>query len=440
MKGELKDRDLMYKLIIGQLFYDGHQQLAVNLSQTIGVSMQPPPPSDKLFRLVTVAKQFVEEPEANEEPKFQYENAGLDLEFDADVAPSTPEACMYETVYVTVSTHFNIFTFGFQPHKGACRAAAFNNEGSLFATGSEDSSIKILDVEKIMGRDLNEGPDAHHPVIRTLYDHDVSAVAFHPREQVLLSGSRDLTMKIFDYSKTAVKRAVRTINETASIQTVSFHPSGEYVLVGTTHQTLRLYNVETQQCWVSPQPRDQHSSSIMDVRDECELTFIVFQVHYSESGRLYVTASKDGNVKVWDGVSNRCVETFQRAHDGAEVTSACFTKNSKYILTSGMDSTCKLWELSTNRCLIAYTGAGATGTQEFPIHASFNHNEDYVLFPDEKSGSMCSWDSRTGDRKRLLTLGHTAATRVFVHSPTMSCFVTGSDDHRARFWMRKAVH
>lgn len=70
-----------------------------------------------------------------------------------------------------------------------------------------------------------------------------------------------------------------------------------------------------------------------------------------------------------------------------------------------MDSSCKLWELSTNRCLIAYTGAGSTGKQEFSIQAAFNHNEDFILFPDEKSGSLCSWDSRTGDRKRLLALG-----------------------------------
>jgi hypothetical protein len=49
-----------------QLFYDGHQQLAVNLSQAIGVLLQPPPPSDKLFRLVGIAKQFVENPETEE--------------------------------------------------------------------------------------------------------------------------------------------------------------------------------------------------------------------------------------------------------------------------------------------------------------------------------------------------------------------------------------
>lgn len=50
----------MLFLFFSQLFYDGHQSMAVNLAQAIGVSNQPPPPSDKLFRLVSVAKQFVE--------------------------------------------------------------------------------------------------------------------------------------------------------------------------------------------------------------------------------------------------------------------------------------------------------------------------------------------------------------------------------------------
>lgn len=79
--------------------------------------------------------------------------------------------------------------------------------------------------------------------------------------------------------------------------------------------------------------------------------------------QCYVSASEDGAVKIWDGVSSRCITTFFNAHDGAEVCSAAFTKNGKYIMTSGKDSMIKLWELSTSRCLIAYTGAGATGKQ-----------------------------------------------------------------------------
>ncbi len=120
-------------------------------------------------------------------------------------------------------------------------------------------------------------------------------------------------------------------------------------------------------------------------------------MNYAENGRLYVTASADGDVKIWDGVSNRCIETFQRAHDGFDVSSAVFTRNGKvrenvfsvclnydghtmdiqYVLSAGKDSWVKLWELAANRCLIAYTGAGATGAQEYRLPAGFNHTEDY---------------------------------------------------------------
>lgn len=100
--------------------------------------------------------------------QFESVSSGLDLEYDADVQPVSSEPSEYETIYLTV-------------HKAPCRAAAFNSDGSLVATGSADCSIKIMDVERILAREkehreMNEnGPDAHHPVIRTLYDHvDVS--------------------------------------------------------------------------------------------------------------------------------------------------------------------------------------------------------------------------------------------------------------------------
>lgn len=51
---------------------------------------------------------------------FQFDvlSTGLDLEFDADLIPTSAEPCNYETIYLT-------------SHKSACRTAAFNNDGSF---------------------------------------------------------------------------------------------------------------------------------------------------------------------------------------------------------------------------------------------------------------------------------------------------------------------
>lgn len=43
-------------------------------------------------------------------------SSGLDLEYDADIEPTSPEPSMYETIYLTA-------------HKSPCRASAFNSDG-----------------------------------------------------------------------------------------------------------------------------------------------------------------------------------------------------------------------------------------------------------------------------------------------------------------------
>ena len=56
---------------------------------------------------------------------------------------------------------------------------------------------------------------------------------------------------------------------------------------------------------------------------------LFLQVKYNPNANMYVSASKDGNIKLWDGVSNKCINTFVGAHDGQEVCSVVFSRNSK---------------------------------------------------------------------------------------------------------------
>ncbi|XP_061490773.1 cleavage stimulation factor subunit 1-like isoform X5 [Rhineura floridana] len=440
-KVSLKDRQQLYKLIISQLLYDGY----INIANGLINEVKPQSvcaPSEQLLHLIKLGME-------NDDSAVQYAigrsdtvapGTGIDLEFDADVQTMSPEASEYETCYVT-------------SHKGPCRVATYSRDGQLIATGSADASIKILDTERMLAKSampievmMNETAQQNmenHPVIRTLYDHvdEVTCLAFHPTEQILASGSRDYTLKLFDYSKPSAKRAFKYIQEAEMLRSISFHPSGDFILVGTQHPTLRLYDVNTFQCFVSCNPQDQHTDAICSV-------------NYNASANLYVTGSKDGCIKLWDGVSNRCITTFEKAHDGAEVCSAIFSKNSKYILSSGKDSVAKLWEISTGRTLVKYTGiwtlerkasrsfswgAGLSGRQVHRTQAVFNHTEDYVLLPDERTISLCCWDSRTAERRNLLSLGHNSIVRCIVHSPTNPGFMTCSDDYRARFWYRRST-
>lgn len=424
----VKEREALYRLIISQLFYDGHQTLAVSLSNL--VKAHPAcSPSDRLLHVVNLGLKLEEGQNVNKQQGLNSDSVvpgiGIDLEYETDVISNAPEPATYETCYVT-------------SHKAQCRAGAFSFDGQLIATGSVDASIKILDVDRMLAKSaqpadfaIHESAQQNmetHPVIRTLYDHieEVTSLEFHPQAQVLVSGSKDFTVKFFDYSKPSVKRAYKTIHEAEMVRCLSFHPSGDYLLVGTQHPTLRLYDANTGQCFVSSIPEDQHKAPLTAVK-------------FSPNANMYVSSSKDGDIKIWDGVSSKCINTFIQAHDGHEVCSVMFSRNSKYVLSSGKDSLVKLWELATSRCLIAYTGAGATGKQTHRTQSVFNHTEDFVMFPDEKTTSLCCWDSRNAARKQLLSLGHNNVVRCIVHSPTGPAFLTCSDDFRARFWYKRAL-
>ncbi|GAB6033095.1 hypothetical protein CHUAL_012708 [Chamberlinius hualienensis] len=421
----VRQREDLYRLIISQLLYDGHQTLAMNLTNLVNAHPLCPP-SDRLMHIVTLGVKSEEEMAGKKSLKNDtvIPSTGIDLEYESEVQSSAPEPALYETCYVT-------------SHKAPCRAGAFSQDGMLVATGSFDASIKILDVERMLAKSSQpQDPNAtgesqnpeSHPVIRTLYDHleEVTCLVFHPYNQLLVSGSRDYSIKIFDYSKSSTKHAFKTLQEAEAIRCLSFHPSGDYLLVGTQHSTLRLYDVQTGQCFVSSVPEDQHKGPITCVQ-------------YCPSANMYATSSKDGDIKIWDGVSNKVVNTFISAHEGYEVCSVAFSRNSKYLLSSGKDSLVRLWELSSSRCILVYTGAGAVGKQQHRTQAVFNHTEDYILFPDEKTTSLCSWDSRNSARKQLLSLGHNNIVKCFVHSPLAPAFLTCSDDNRARFWYKRSV-
>lgn len=127
----LDEKEIAY---FSQLFYDGHQSIAVSL--TSAIQPDPPcPPSDRLFNLVSEGLKY----EKEMQPKKDSNNGlyldtllgpGLDLEFDTDIQTNAPEPASYVTAYVT-------------SHKAPCRACAFSNDGQLIATGSADTSIKV---------------------------------------------------------------------------------------------------------------------------------------------------------------------------------------------------------------------------------------------------------------------------------------------------------
>nr|GMD34077.1 cleavage stimulation factor subunit 50 isoform X1 [Ipomoea batatas] len=155
------------------------------------------------------------------------------------------------------------------------------------------------------------------------------------------------------------------------------------------------------------------------------------QVRYSQNGGMYVTASKDGAIRLWDGITASCVRSIDGAHGKVEATSANFTKDQRYVLSCGKDSSVKLWEVGTGRLVKQYVGAVHT---QLRFQAVFNDTEEFVLSIDESSNEIVVWDALTTEKVGRLPSSHVGIPRWIEHSPTEAAFFSCGIDQSVRFW------
>ncbi|CAN8264874.1 unnamed protein product [Cochlearia groenlandica] len=304
-------------------------------------------------------------------------------------------------------------------HKGVVRCARFSPDGMYFASGGADTSIKLFEVPKV--KQMLSGDSQARPLIRSYYDHaePINDIDFHPRSTILASSAKDNCIKFFDFSKTTAKRAFKVFQDTHNVRSVSFHPSGEFLLAGTDHPIPHLYDVNTSQCFLPSNSSDSGVNGAIN------------QVRYSSTGSVYVTASKDGAIRLYDGVSAKCVRSISRAHGKSEVTSALFTRDQRFVLSSGKDSTVKLWEISSGRMVKEYLGAKRVKLRS---QAIFNDTEEFVISIDESKNEVVTWDARTAEKVAKWPSNHNGAPRWIEHSPVDSVFVTCGMDRSVRFW------
>ena len=75
----------------------------------------------------------------------------------------------------------------------------------------------------------------------------------------------------------------------------------------------------TFQSFISPVITDQHKGPITSI---C----------YAPNTQCYASSSKDGDIRIWDTVSNRCICVLPRAHEGLEICSLQYSRNGKVII------------------------------------------------------------------------------------------------------------
>ncbi|KAH7851513.1 hypothetical protein Vadar_012716 [Vaccinium darrowii] len=104
----------------------------------------------------------------------------------------------------------------------------------------------------------------------------------------------------------SLSKFMKTVLE--PVNDIDFHPQNTVMITGAKDHTIKFFDFS---------------------KTVAKRAFRVIQVRYSSTGGMYVTASKDGAIRIWDGVTASCVRSILGAHGTTEAISASFTKDQR---------------------------------------------------------------------------------------------------------------
>jgi hypothetical protein len=146
---------------------------------------------------------------------------------------------------------------------------------------------------------------------------------------------------------------------------------------------------------------------------------------FSPDGKLIVSASDDGALKVWDSETGQSLRTFE-GH--ASLVSGCaFSPDGKLIVSASDDGALKVWDSETGQSLRTLEGHSTVVSG-----CAFSPDGKLIVSASEDR-TLKVWDSETGQLLRTLE-GHSSLMMGCAFSPDGKLIVSASSDRTLKVW------
>jgi WD40 repeat protein len=159
-------------------------------------------------------------------------------------------------------------------HEAKVCSVAFNFDGKILASGSEDKTVKLWSLET-------------SEEICTLKGHSdtILCVAFSPNENILATSgdANDKTIKIWNLDKNKVSTLRGHSDWFGGINSVAFSPDGKTLVSGSKDKTVKLWHID----------KEKELSTFTGHSDE------VYRAVFNPNAKLIASCNKDNSLKVW---------------------------------------------------------------------------------------------------------------------------------------------
>ncbi|KAA8522534.1 hypothetical protein F0562_013105 [Nyssa sinensis] len=282
-----------------------------------------------------------------------------------------------------------------QGHKDSVSGLAFSADGQLLASGCFGGLIKVWDSSGNLKCTL-DGPGG-----------GIEWVRWHPRGHLVLAGSEDSTVWMWNADKCAYLNMFS--GHGSNVTCGDFTPDGKTICTGSDDATLRIWN-----------PRS--GDNIHVVKGHPYHTEGLTCLTISLDSTLALTGSKDSAVHIVNITTGKVVSSLNAHSDSIECVG--LSVSSPWAATGGMDKKLIVWDLqhSLPRC---------TCDHEDGVSCLSWLGASRFLATGCVDGKVRIWDSLSGDCVRTFS-GHSHAIQSLGVSADGEFLVSVSLDGTAR--------
>ena len=290
-------------------------------------------------------------------------------------------------------------------HKGWVLAVDATPDGQLIATGSNDRTVKLWQLDGTLVQTLPHTATVH-------------ALSFSPDSQRLVTSSLDGNIYLWNRQGKLLKTFA---GHSGAIWDIAVSPEGDRIASAGEDSTIRLWNLNGKPL----KTLSGHQGG-------------VWGVAFSPDGKLLASGSIDSTVKLWnlDGKLVRTLEGHRAGVLDVEFALLADKDGTKHpaIVSASADNTVKIWQPD-----------GGAGTGGLPLQTFSGHSSEVFEVAVSTAGDVIASASADAtirlwkpDGTLLKVLkGHESGIRGVSFIPNSQLVVSASDDNTARLWNPK---
>lgn len=239
------------------------------------------------------------------------------------------------------------FPKGVPAEGSAARTDPLNHPPAFLITGSQDQTIKKWEIPRKAQEAGQKASSVRAAYTRKAHDKDINAINVQSSGALFASASQDKTVKVWSVQEGEVQGILR--GHRRGVWTVQFSPAGMpamqgedgpvtskgLVLTGSGDKTAKLWSLSDYTCI---RTFEGHSNSILKA---AWLNMPSAQDKNNRRPVQFATAGGDGLVKVWDAATGECQCTLDNHED--RVWAVTVRRADNTLVSGGGDATVTFW-------------------------------------------------------------------------------------------------